>query len=458
MSIEANDSAAQRAATMRGDAPEAGEETRVSDWLGALRGMIRRRYPVMILVALATAAIAITIVLLMTPKYESVARLRIDPMRNPMATAQEANVGLTSEAIDTEVSALGSPELAREVVKRLNLQNDPEFAVGVNRQIAAGELAPEERLGAVAESVAKHLSVRRDKLTYVLAVSFTSREAVKSARIANAFAEAFVQTRVGSRASTAQDQVTFLTQQIEKLGAESQAADARVGQYRAQAGIVEGGASGTITDQQIAPLSTQLAEAASAAAEAQAKVTQARRQIASGNLDAVGDVRASPVIADLRRQRAEVTRNMGEIASRYGDRHPETIKVRQQLQGLDAQIKDEAERAVSSLDAEAAAANARVGSLRGGVNVLKSQQAVNTRAAVVADGLERDAATKRAALDRLNQLRIEALQSTRNIIGNIDIVDRAQIPLAPAAPRKSLLAGLALAASLALGFGVITVQ
>lgn len=428
--------------------------SRLADLFASLREILRRRYLTLILIVVVALAVMLALIWQIAPKYESSARLRIDPSRSALTSPRESTGGLSDEAIDTEVTVLGSLDLAREVVKRLNLVNDPEFKPkGESRGVG-----PEEQLNSISQAVMAHLDVRREKLTYIIDVAFESSNPVKAAKIANGFAETYIATRIGGRTSTAESQVVFLTQQLEKLGAEVRLADARLAQYRASAGIVEGGTNGTITDQQVAPLSTQLASAESAAAEARAKLAQARQQVAAGGLDAVSDVRSSPVIADLRRQLAEVTRNLGEISARYGDRHPETIKVKQQVLALNSQIQDEANRTVGSLQAEANAASASAASLSGALRSLKSQQATNTNASVIASGFQRDAESKRAAYDRTAQMRQEALQSARNVISNAEIVDRAQTPPYPTAPNKRLLAAAAIVIAFMLGLGVITLQ
>ncbi len=432
------------------------DRSRLADSFASLREILRRRYLTMLAVTAIIFGLAIALLLQLTPQYVAVAKLRIDPSRNPVGNAREATSGLSDEAIETEVTVLASPEIAREVTKRLGLVDDPAF----RPKVKDGQPAPygDQLLNLVSSDVARGLDVRREKLTYVIAVGYQAKDATTAARIANAFAQTYIDTRVGGNTSTAQRQVEWFNKQIETLGAEARGADAQLAQYRAQAGIVQGGANGTITDQQVAPLSSQLAEAQSSAAEARAKLVQAERQVRSGGLDAVADVRVSPVIADLRRQLAEVTRNLGEITSRYGDRHPETIKVRQQVAALNSQIQDEANRTLSSLRAEADAAGARSASLQSSLGSLKGQQAVNTRAAVIAEGMEREAANKHTAYDKMAQMRLEALQASRNNIGNAELIDSATPPRYPSAPNKRVLAALALVAALGMGIAVIAAQ
>jgi polysaccharide biosynthesis transport protein len=438
--------------------PDLAGPTRLSDTVGAVAAMFRRRWLTLALVTAGLFAVAAVLIMLITPKYEAMARVQIDPSRDPLASAQAEGQSLASEAIETEVTVLNSLSLAQEVVRRLNLANDPEYTKGLDGGSGAERLTGDARAAEVASRVQRGLSVRRDRLTYVIDVAFTAKNANKSANVANAFAEAYLDTKVGSRVGTAERQAAFFRRQLSQLAAEVRAADTAVAQYRAAHGITEGTGSSTIVDQQIAPLSTQIATAEAAAAEARSNLNAARAQIASGGLDSVAEVRSSPVISDLRRQRAEVLRNLGEIQSRYGEKHPESIKVREQLAGLDTQIRAEAQRAVSSLEAAARAADAQVASLRGSLRGLQREQARDTRAGVQAQSLEQDAATKRAQYEKLSQMSLESTQGARSQIASASIIDRATPPTRPSWPNRPLLLALALLVALSVGFATIVVQ
>lgn len=432
-------------------------EARLSELVHSLLGMLRRRWLTLALVTAIVSGLAITLIMLMPAKYQATASIRIDPSRSPAGKAADNQASLGSEAIETEVSVMNSPELAREVVKKLNLQADPEFTKGLNSS-SDGVQTADMRLARVTDQVMRHLNVGRDKLTYVIDINFKSRDAAKAADIANAFAEMYISTRVDSRIGTATQQAAFYRQQLAEAATALQAAQERVAQYRASTGIVENNVGGTINDQQIAPLSTQLATAEANAAEARSNLAAARRQVANGGIDSVSAVRNSPVIADLRRQRAEVERSRGEIETRYGPKHPETIKVRDQIAALDQQIRAEAARAVASLQAEADAANAQVASLRASLQGLKSQQARDTRASATIASYDQDVVSKKAAYDRLAQAADEASQSQRNSIAQAEIIDRAQTPTSPAPPRKTMLAAMAIVVAFALGLAAAIVQ
>jgi capsular exopolysaccharide synthesis family protein len=438
-------------------------EARLADVVSVVRDTIRRRWIVLVAIVAAILVASVILVSLMTPQYVATAKVRLDPGRNPLAKdSQATRAELAPEAIETEVTAIRSSDLARMIVKAKGLASEPEFAKALADTNSATLANSDTRDAIVADAVLSRLTVSREKLTYVLNISFRSTNPVEAANIANAFADGYIEARTTGRVAVAREQNKWFQQRLDEVLREASAADARVAEYRARAGIVESStqasAGGTIADQQVAPLSGTLAQAQSDAAAARSNLAAARAQVASGRLDAVSQVLSSPVITDLRRQRAEALKVRGEVAARYGDEHPESIRVRDQLAQIDGQIQAEARRIVASLQAAADSAQARVNSLRGSLSQLEVQRERNVRDATTAQSLESEAAAKHALYDKMSQLSLDSLQATGAAIAQAEVIDRARPPAKPASPNKPLLYALALVAGLTFGGVTIGAQ
>jgi capsular exopolysaccharide synthesis family protein len=438
-------------------------EARLADLVSVVRDTIRRRWIMLLAVAGALFVAAIILISMMTPQYSATAKVRLDPSRNPMAsTGTQARAELAPEAIETEVTAIRSADLARAIVKDKGLANDPEFADALKDAPASALANSDTRAALVASAILARLSVDREKLTYVLNITFRSTNPVKAAEIANAFAQGYIENRTNQKVGIARQQSAWFQERIDQLAAESRAAEARAAQFRARSGIIESGVpnvgGGTIVDQMIAPLSSTLATAESDAAAARSALAAARAQAAAGGLDSVSEVLGSSVVADLRRQRSVVARNKSEVEARYGDRHPESIRVRDQLSQIDSQIEAEAGRVVASLKATAEAAQARAGSLRGSLARLETQRERSVADASLAAGLESEAAAKRALYDKMSQLSLDSVQSASAAIAQAEVIDGAKPPARPASPNKPLLFTIALIVAMAAGGATIAAQ
>ena len=435
-------------------------EARLSDIISTVGDVLRRRFPLLIAITVGVTLLGVIAAYRITPTYQGVTRIQIDPSRNPLARAQnEAQAQLASEAIETEVAVLNSIDVARAVVRRLHLINDPEFGGGPTPAGKTG-LAPDVKLDAVARSVNAHLSAARDRLTYIIVIRFTSTSARKAALIANAFATAYLDQKVGNKIGTAERQEQWFRNRMNEIAADVRIADEKVAQFQARSGIVRGASNsqGTIVDQQIGPLSLQMASAESVAAEARSKEISARALVARGQLDSVTEVRESGTIQELRKQRALIVQTLQEMLVRYGEKYPDLIKVRDQLNAVDRQINEESTRVLRSLNADAVAAEARASSLRDAMSRLEQKQADNARASVIAASLQRDADGKHDAFDKMAQLVLESRQAAQNSIAQAQIIDTAKAPLSPSWPNRPLLFLLSLIAGFGIGIAVITTQ
>ena len=101
---------------------------------------------------------------------------------------------LDSSQVESEVEILRSESIALAVVKELKLTDDPEF-VDAKPGLWSwlfGAPSDDARTRTAVNALRGGLSVRRVGLTHVLEISFRSPDRNTAARIANAFAQAYV--------------------------------------------------------------------------------------------------------------------------------------------------------------------------------------------------------------------------------------------------------------------------
>ena len=424
---------------------------------GMMRGVftiLRRRWLLLAIVTGGLFLIGASLIFMMTPKYVAVTRLKIDPSQSAaIGKLGESNSYPDQAIVDTEVSVMRSRDIARIVAQKLNLSHDPEFTKDMRRDEQGGL----SEADALADAVLRATSADREKATYVVQLSASSVNPEKAATIANAFAAEYIEASLGRRTGTAERQSEFLDKKMKDLAAEAASADERLAQYRAAAGVIDSERGGSsLIDQQIAPLSAQLATAQSEAAAASAKVAAAEAQIRSGGIDNVSAVLNSEVIRNLRTQRAQIVAEQGEVLTRYGPKHPETQKVTEQLASLDRQIQEEARRVIGGLRSEASAAAARAGSLSANLGRLRGEQTTATRSSAQADTYKRQAEMAEANYNRIAEQAQLSSQAQNSSISQAQIIEKASPPIKPAQPKKALFLAVAFMFAVAAGVGTIT--
>ena len=106
-----------------------------------------------------------------------------------------------------------------------------------------------------------------------------------AARAANTVAEVFLQSQEEAKAETARAAGAWLSRKIDELRGKVADADAKVEAYRTQAGLFAGANGQTVPVEQLTDLNTQLANARSALATANAKAALLRSLQQAGRLD-----------------------------------------------------------------------------------------------------------------------------------------------------------------------------
>lgn len=454
MDVQVHDAGAQPVAPMRSSG--AFDLTRVIS-------VFRRRFRLFAAVAAVVLAVAVVITFQMTPQYLASADVMIDTRTQDVVKVDAVMGGLPADTntVDTEVEVLRSRSLAEKVVVELGLDRDPEFNSALAPPGPFGFLKPAPATGpgaadanhaAVVDSVMAGLQVKRAGLTYLINVGFQSVSAEKAARIANAFADNYIETQLENKFQANQNANEWLNKRLVQLRQEVLDNDTAVEQYKIANNLMSAQGA-TLTEGEITGLDQQLATTKAAQAEAEARLNTARAQMARGsNGEDVGEALDSPVIQHLRQQRATVSAQVADLQGRYGEKHPEMLKAKRQLADIDAQIQAEIKRIVSNLEAQAQVARQRTASIQGSVNESKGALAGNNRATVRLNELQRNADASKALYESfLNRYKETSAQSGIEK-SDARIVSHAKTPTRPAFPNKPL--NLALGLVLALGAGL----
>lgn len=418
--------------------------------LTELLGIFRRRLRLFALVFGLVALASLAAIMTLEPRYTSAATVKIDPSARSLVDQRGASNWESSASayVDTEIAVAASRKVAEGVVERLRLTADPEF--GGHPSAARNPQRQAELFNGVVSNTLGGLEVQRASGTYLVSIAFTSKDPKKAAMIANAFAEEYIVSSIKLRNETMRAQADALQSGLDRLQREAQQATANAAAYRAQAGLVDA-TNGTVLQQQATTIATQLSSAEAQLAATQAELNEALRQRSSGSSDSVVGVLSSPVIQDLRGRRADLVRQQNEISTRYGPRHPEFIKIQEQLTGVDSQIQQEIGRVISGLQAKVRASAAEVGTLRSTLSRLQGQLAASSRIEAGAQGLDQEAQAKQEVYRQYNLAQQQANQqkTLQQPLGVI--VTAAVIPGAPSFPNRPLftLLGLVLAFVLA---------
>lgn len=330
----------------------------------------RQKY---ILVSGPAAAIALALAyLLVTPSlYTATATILIDNNSLRVLQSQSQQTGettLDTSQVGSQVNILESDNLALAVVRKLKLTADPEFvrpgAEPISSANAKSTLdekdAVEEKEREAIDAIATHRSIARLERTYGLDVSFTSKDPIKAAKIANAIAAAYIDDQLEVRDQVRQRAGVWLQERIDALKAQVTAADRAVLEFKEKNKIVDlgqgtgqGGQSRLIGDQQLVEINSQMAAARSATSEARARlerIEEIRRQDVSEAT--VADTLRNDVITRLRNKYLDLSAREAGISERYGKDHEASINLRSQMMEVSRNIGSELGRIAASYQSD----------------------------------------------------------------------------------------------------------
>jgi Mrp family chromosome partitioning ATPase/capsular polysaccharide biosynthesis protein len=213
---------------------------------------LARRYGLLVFSVTATCfLLALFYVLTAVPSYVASTQLLIESQKGQPFMMEPGLLDLTIDNahVESQVEVLRSERISLAVIRQLGLTADPEFRGEIDPGTEADRIRP------TIANFSERLGVRRLGQSYVLEVAFRSMVATKSARIANAVVEAYLQDQIDAKAQTARQGTEWLQARIEELSLQLRDSARAVQQFRA---VRDGG--GTVDTTAIIDAETRLIE------------------------------------------------------------------------------------------------------------------------------------------------------------------------------------------------------
>jgi succinoglycan biosynthesis transport protein ExoP len=429
------------------------------DLLAYWRLLLKHR---LLIAAIFTLAIILggAVSLLMTPIYTASTTLQIDReaarvMNTGDVEPREAMVQ-GEEFFQTQYGLLKSRSLAERVIDQLGLARSDAFLaqMGVKGGEHQSRSSATAHRNAVLKAVQDHLGVSPIRGSRLVTVSFSSPDAVLSARVANAFGEAFIQTNLDRRFESSSYARTFLESRIAQTKAKLEDAERQLVAYASEQQIINvkdgtGGAAQSLTATNLSSMNSALAVAKAARVTAEAKW----RQASTGALMGLPEVLQNPTIQQLTQERAKLNSEYQQKLRLFKPDFPEMLQLKAQLDELDRQIAAISGNIKASVQNQYLTSVNEERALQGQVNGLKGDVLNLSERSIKYNILQRELDTSRTLYDGLLQRYKEVGVTGGITTNNISIVDRADVPAKPSKPRLGL--NLALAAMLGAGLGIL---
>jgi polysaccharide biosynthesis transport protein len=414
-------------------------------------------------VAATIFMLALAFTLLMTPIYRASSTLQIE--RDTMKIMDVEGVTPTESPMDrdfyqTQYELLQSRSLARRVVQDLKLVDQPVFAEvmasvdeQMERQQADGQKPAsrgEARERALIEPVLKALTIEPVRNSRLVKLNFDSPDPKLSARVANAWADAFIASNLERRFDASSYARKYLEERLAQLKGKLEDSEKALVTFATDEQIVSVGEDQpSLSAQNLGELNASLAQAQAARIKAEA----AWQQASAGDGLGLPQVVSSQLIQKLRESRSLLAAQYQEQLRTYKADYPDMLRLSGQIAETDRQIAAEVAHIRAAVKSEYDAARQQETLLESRLGGLKDDVLDLQGRSIQYNILRREAETNRQLYDGLLQ-RYKEIGVVGNVgANNVSVVDRADVPEERHSPRLSL--NLAVGLLLGLFAGVL---
>ncbi len=344
----------------------------------------------------------------------------------------------------TQTDIIGSRRVAMRVIKLLKLDANADIIDDWRSNTSGrGDITVW-----LADRLLKKLDVKPSKESNVITLSFVATTPEAAAGIANAFAQAYIDTNLELRIAPAAQNAQWFKEQSKVLRDNLQEAQGRLSDFQQKNSIVSGSDNGF--DYEMAKLNgltEQLTLAQSQNADLQSK------QSPGASANVLPEVIQNPLIQNLKSSIAQNEAKLSQLGRSLGVNHPDYLRLRDETDELKQQLNTQISRVAASISM----AN-KVGETRG--NVLKDEIATQKRKVLEMTALrdqmavlEKDVDAAQKAYDAVAQRFTETSLESQSNVTNISVLTPAAIPIKHSSPKLVLNTLIAIFMGTLLGIG-----
>ncbi|MFV8818159.1 GumC family protein [Haliea sp. E17] len=432
--------------------------------------VIDRKKWAILLLASIVSLITLLVTLAITPVYQADATLLIESKETNLVSIEEVYGFDTSarQYYDTQFEILASRPLAERVIERLDLVENPEFASeqeeaegggGLARWLpflgageAAGTVDPVTEL---TEPYQKRLHIEPVRDTQLVHVLFEATNPGLAADVANAHAEAYIDSMLDARLDMTQMAASWMKRRLDELRDNLQASEARLQSFREREQLVDVDGLQSLPAKEIDELSSRLIEVRRQVSQAKTAYLQVQQlrgsPVSVRELSALPGVLNDSLVQTFRQATAEAEIQVAELGKRYGPRHPKMIAAQSELAAANESLARHIDSVADSIRTRYADAQQEEQAIAEALEQAKGRYHVVGRKGSELRALQQEVESNRQLYDMFYNRVKETSQTDDMQPVNARIISPAIVPQKPVKPNKKLFVALAFFVSLILG-------
>ena len=390
---------------------------------------------------LATVVTTVVVSLLLPKQYSASADVVVD-VKSPDPIAGMVLPALAMPGyMATQVDIINSERVAQRVVRLLKLDQNPQVQQDW-QEATEGKGRIDVWLAALLQ---KKLDVKPSRESNVIAINFKSTDPQFAAAIANAFAQAYIDTTIELKVEPARQYSQYFEAQVKARRDALEKAQATLSEYQQQKGIVLTDDRLNYENQKLNELQTQLVIAEGQSADAKSK------QRTGG--DTLQDVMQNPLIQQLKADVARADAKLQEAAGNLGKNHPQYQRQEAELASLQQKLAAETHQVSVAIGTSSRVSTQKEAELRAAIEAHKKRILQLKEGRDEAGVLQREVETAQRSYELVSQRLMQTNLESQNTQTNVSVLTPAQPPLDHSSPKLLLNTALAIFLGTLLGVG-----
>ncbi|HEY5205754.1 MAG TPA: hypothetical protein VIJ63_14290 [Roseiarcus sp.] len=405
--------------------------------------LLRRAWIVML--ALLTTVIVAGGVLLFVPgRYDAVASASIDPGNIDPISEMSSGVGTIGLIQGNILSLVTSQRVAVDVVKRLNLTDNPAVQANFRKSPSFGRESIEEWM---ADGLQRSVDPKFILGTNVLTIKYKSGDPNQASLIANAFLAATIDGSVAMKAAEADQTARWFSPQLDELRKELDEARAALRAFQSKANMVAPTAGGPDNE------SSRYMAIGAELTSARAGLTALQSRLTSGSTDLSNDP-SDPdlqILSGLKEKLASAEAEVAAAKGTLGANNPKMMAQQANMAAVRKQMSDATERMRKHL-------KERIGTVQTQIASLESEQDQAQKSLIDIQAqrdrlgqLQHDVGFRADELNARERAAEQAKLKSKLTFSDMTVLDKAFPPVVPAFPKPFIVMPVGIAAGLALG-------
>jgi uncharacterized protein involved in exopolysaccharide biosynthesis len=406
--------------------------------------ILLRRAWIVLLALLTTVIVAGGVLLFVPGRYDAVATASIDPGNTDPISEMATGLSTMGLIQGNILSLVSSQRVAVDVVKRLNLTDNPAVQANFRKSSSFGRESIEEWMAA---GLQRNVDPKFLLGTNVLSIKYKSGDPNQAALIANAFLAATIDGTVAMKAAEADQTARWFAPQLDDLRKELDDARTALRAFQTKANMVAPTAAGGDKE------TTQYMAIAQELTGARAGLTALQSRLTSGTTDLANDP-SDPDLQILSGLKEKLSAAEAEIAAAkgvLGPNNPKMIAQQANLATLRKQIGEATERMHAHLKERIATVQTQIASLETAQERAQKSlidiQAQRDRLGQ----LERDVGFRADQLNGRERAAEQAKLKSKLTFSDMTVLDKAFPPVDPAFPKPFVVMPVGMIAGLGLG-------